>query len=238
MIATYRLSQHIPSFEFFNWLVMAIADGATEIVFDISNPKTIKAHTDFGLDNVLQRFRSIVEPGPALAGLSSRKGSDHSTIDPTASRLLPWFKSGRDFSRLQSVKAPIDCKFTVTIRENKTGGAKGRDSNRDAWETFAADIGAVVIDDYCRRPIHLHDRIALYAGARMNFGVCNGPVHMLSLTPYPVAMWINTQSAYDSQARWGIQPNQKYPWMLENQTMIWRKDTVENLRRAFDEMKL
>jgi len=65
----------------------------------------------------------------------------------------------------------------------------------------------VVIDDYYAKPIHLHDRFALYAGAKMNFGVCNGPVFTLSLTEYPVAMFANTQSARNSNTRFGARPD-------------------------------
>jgi hypothetical protein len=233
MIATYRLRDHIPSFEFFSWLVVAKAQGATEIVFDVTSPRIAKAHTYFGLNNIMERFRSIIEPGPALAGLPSRIGNDPSQMRVSAFDLFHL-----KFPRLLTVDPPIECDYTVTIRENSMGGARGRDSHRDAWEKFASEIGAHVIDDYARNPIHLHTRMAMYAGARMNFGVCNGPVHMISLTPYPVAMWVNGPSAANSQLRWGMRHGQKYPWMLPNQSMIWQSDTVDNLRRSFDGMQL
>lgn len=237
MIATYRLSECIPSFEFSNWLIMAKAEGASKIAFDLSNPKIRKKHTYFGPENIMRRFHSIVEPMPALAGLKHRMGNDRSSINPVSSQLLPWWISGRRFSRLQSIKPPVACDFTVTIRDNRDG-ARGRDSRRDAWQRFAEEIGAAVIDDYNNKPIHLHDRMALYAGAKMNFGVCNGPVHTISLTPYPVSLWVNTESARNTMMRWGMQPDQSYPWMLENQRIIWQKDTLDNLLRAFEAMRL
>jgi hypothetical protein len=229
MIATYDLSKDIASFEFFNWLVMVQAGGATEIVFNASNPKTRK----FSYEQTITRFRTIIEPGPALAGLPYRLGRDPSNLKAIASQLLPWFKAGNQFTRLQSVKPPEigRYKYTVTIRDNLT--AKARNSS-DAWYRFASEIGACILEDWRCDPVHLHDRMALYAGAKMNFGVCNGPIHLLSLTSYPVQMWVNTDSARNGQMRWGMQPGQKYPWMLPNQTMVWQEDNLDNLRRAFD----
>jgi hypothetical protein len=226
----------LPSFEFFNWLVMVQADGADEIVFDVSAPKTRK----FNLESVHRRFASILQPGPALAGLPSRIGNDESRFSATPSDLLLWIKSGRTFTRLQTVKPPVQCEFTITIRANSDNltGPKGRDSNRDAWLKFADEIGAIIIDDYSVMPIHLHDRFALYAGARMNFGVCNGPLHVCSLSTYPVMMFVQSVSAYDSQIRWGLQHGENYPWMLPHQRIIWEEDKLENIRRAFSRNKM
>lgn len=232
MIATYRLSRHIPSFEFFNWLLMAKADGATEIVLDVRNPRAAKKHTSYGIDNVMERFRTIVEPGSALAGLPCRVGTDPG-IDPEGN-ILDWCRAGRTFERLVSVRPPQPCGYTVTIRDNRLGSARARDSNRAAWEAFADSIGALVIDDHSVRPIHLHDRVALYAGAAMNYGVCNGPIHMLTQTPYPVSMWVNCEAAVNSQVRVGVAPGTNFPWMLDGQRLVWLPDTYDNLMREHE----
>src|SRR4029077_9558000 len=98
---------------------------------------------------------------------------------------------------------------------------------------FAKEIGAILIEDYAVQPIHLHDRIALYAGAKMNFGVCNGPVAMLSLTEYPMCMFVQNASARKSQIKDRLELGQeRFPWMLANQRLVWREDTIENLMAA------
>jgi hypothetical protein len=232
-LASYALRRHSPSFEFFNWLVMIKAEGAEKIIFDTARPKTLK----FSEESVMRRFYSIVEPGPALAGLPWRHGDEIGKLDATASQLLPWWQSGRRFERLRSPLTPIKCDFTITIRDN-LDGAFERNSNREAWIRFADEIGAVLIEDWFVKPIDLHERMALYAGAKMNFGVCNGPIHLLSLTEYPVTMVVNNKKARISQTKWGMQANTKYPWMLDNQFMIWIEDTPENLRRMFHEVML
>lgn len=233
MLATYKLSgsKYAATFEFFFWMVRVQALGATKIVFDVSNPKTIK----FDHIEVMKRFASILEPGPALAGLKSRQGFDKSQVDGDfTTTFLSWYNSGNHFKRLQTVKPPMQCDYTVTIRQNRVT-PKRRDSNVEAWYRFAEHISAVLIDDYYVKPIHLHDRIALYAGAKMNFGVCNGPMAILSLTEYPVTMIVNCESARDAQLRNGYGENARYPWMLDNQQFVWQEDTFDNLRRWFDQ---
>lgn len=230
MIATYNLAKRLPCFDFYYWQAVVQGNGATKIVFDISKPKTIK----FPLDDVMERYRSILEPGPALAGLKSRTGTDPG-LDAENGAIYDWYRSGKRFKRLQTVKPPVQCNYTVTIRENIVGKARARDSNRDAWYRFAEEIGAVLIEDYYRKPIHLHDRMALYAGAKMNFGVCNGPTALITLSEYPVTMFVNSLRARQSLEKCAVYENQKLPWMLDNQCFIWHEDSFDNLRRAFDQ---
>ena len=234
MLTAYRLSssKYAASFEFFFWLVMAQTEGATKIVFDVRNPNTLKLNSD----EIMRRFHSILEPGPALAGLKSRLGTDGTDFPGLglAGLFRGWYNSGKRFKRLQTVKPPVQCDYTVTLRQNKFL-PKGKDSNVDAWRRFADDIGAVLIEDYYINPIHLHDRMALYAGAKMNFGVCNGPIALTMLTEYPVAMFVNCEAARAQQIRQGFPKDTKFPWMLDNQSWIWQDDTYDNLRRWFDQ---
>ena len=233
MIATYRLSEHLASFEFFLWLVMVRSAGASKIVFDISNP-TKKSRKVGGIDQVLPRFYSIIEPGPALAGLKHRMGNDESTLNASANQFAYWHRAGNKFERLKSVKQPIARDYTITLR--KSALVKSRDSNEDAWRRFAEDIGAMVIEDYYVKPIHLHDRMALYAGAKMNFGVANGPMVLLSLTPYPVTQFMIPPSSSSAIAD-GIKAGHDLPWALPHQRLIWEDDTYDNLRRNFDKLR-
>lgn len=230
MIATYDLSNYLASFEFFYWLVQVQADGATKICLDPTDPKL----KNFTPEDVEQRFETIIRPGPALAGLESYVGNTKTQLRATPSQLVNWYRSGRRFRRLKTVLPPVACRYTVTIRQNRAG-AKSRNSNREVWRQFAREIDAVVIDDYYNCPISLHDRMALYAGAEMNFGVCNGPMAALSLTKYPVAMVVNTQSARNSLTRHGSRPDENYPWMLPNQHLVWKSDDkLENLMEIFN----
>lgn len=229
MIAKYDLRHQSATFEFFNWLVLVAAKGATKIIIDKTQAKTKKIPRDM----VMQRHDNILVPGCALAGLPYCRIDANPQVTGRAPELLDWVNAGNSFPRLLSVKKPVDVKYTVTLRKNPT--APCRNSNELTWRQFAKEIDAVVIEDYADKPIHLHDRMALYAGAKMNFGVCNGPVAMIGLTPYPVAMFVNSDSARNSQLKDRIALEQeRFPWMLPTQRLVWKTDTIENLLEAVE----
>jgi hypothetical protein len=232
MRALYDLSRYLPSFNFFEWLVQAEADGATEVVFDV---REIRAHK-WPADVSRERFKSICIPGPALIGLpySIVDGDLEGARDfgePGGSRIVRFCKAGRKFKRLRTVKEPGLARYTVTLRH--TQRAEGRNSHREIWSAFAAEIGAHVIPDYDEMRIHLHDRMALYAGARMNFFVSNGPGILCSLSEYPCMMF-NTNHAAGSLLGDGLRIGDQYPWMLANQRAVWDDATPESLRAHFE----
>jgi hypothetical protein len=239
MRTLYDLSRYLPSFNFFEWLVQAKALGATRVVFDVRNVRAKKwSHA-----TCMRRFHSICVPGCALAELP------YEVIGPTSLGAVVareiahpggeyivafWRKHGR-IVRLKSPKPAAEERYTVTLR--KTERSPLRDSNDKAWREFAGEIGARVIEDYDVKPIHLHDRMALYAGAEMNFFVSNGPGVLCSFTEYP-CMLMNTHHAYGSLKADGLQWGDQYPWMLaDRQRAIWEQDTADNLRKHFYEWR-
>jgi hypothetical protein len=225
-VAVYRLSDQSPSFEFFFWLVLVVARGATEIVVDPSNPKTSKMSTD----DIELYINSVVIPGAGFARVPISVKTGVRGMTCSAQDLLPWVRAGGTFKRLESVIAPMKAPYTVTMRNHKR--AKNRNSNAPAWRQFAQEIGAFVIEDYADDPIHIYDRMALYAGATMNFGVCNGPMGLLALSPYPLTSFVPNESSRNAQLKFGVALNdERWPWMLPTQRLVWEPDTIENLRR-------
>lgn len=230
MRALYDLSRYLTSFNFFEWLVQAEADGATSVVFDT---RRIRSHK-WPQKIAQQRFQSICEPGPALSGLTSFTNMMFEGArdfgEPGGARLVRFCKSGRKFRRLRSVKEPGTARYTVTLRSTQRSPL--RNSERSLWMSFASEIGALVIPDYDEVPIHLHDRMALYAGAKMNFFVSNGPGILCSLSEYPCMMF-NTHHARESLLKDGMQDFEQYPWMLQNQRAIWEEATAGSLTAHF-----
>jgi hypothetical protein len=160
---------------------------------------------------------------------------------PGGARLVKFCKSGRKFKRLKAIEGyvspywvgggkPVPPRYTVTLR--RTQRAPGRNSNEAVWRDFARGIGARVIPDYEDEPIHMHDRMALYAGAEMNFFCSNGPGILCSLSPYPCMMF-NTHHARESLIGDGMKEGEQYPWMLPNQRAIWEEATGASLMRHF-----
>ena len=150
--------------------------------------------------------------------------------EPGGRALVEFCKAGRAFTRLRSVRPPATVRYTVTLR--KTQRSPLRDSDEAVWRDFAAEIGAQVIEDYDVKPIALHARVALYAGAEMNFFVSNGPGILCSFTAYP-CMLFNTVHAAGSMKSDGIEYGAQHPWLLPNQRAIWEIATHESLRRHF-----
>jgi len=227
VIACYRLSDQSASFEFFYWLVVVQAMGATEVVIDAANPKTSK----MTLESIQSRLHNILIPGAALAGLPVRVGDyRRGMITARAPDIFSWVRSGKSFARLKSVKPPGVAKYTVTLRRQV--GAPLRNSNELDWRKFAEEIGATVIEEYAVQPIHLHDRFSLYAGAEMNFGVCNGPVVTTTLTEYPVIMFVPPGSASNSMVKSGVPLGEQLPWALPWQRCVWKPDDLEEMRKV------
>ena len=231
-VACFQLKHQSASFEFFLWLVLVKAMGATKVVIDPSSPK-LKWYSQKGLN---RRIDNILLPGAALAGLYCKIGTySPNMMIARAPDLLAWVRAGKTFERLKATKKPEDvARYTVTLRRNEM--APARNSNEEAWRTFARQIGAYVIEDYVDQPIHLHDRMALYSEAEMNFGVSNGPLAMIGFTDYPMIMFVPKGSAASATVKSGVPWGGKYPWMLSNQNMIWEQDNLENLRACYKYM--
>jgi hypothetical protein len=225
MQAVYRLDQYPANFNFLDWLVAAKTEGATAVLLDDSNGYKAK----FTKEDLGRRMASIVEPSCALAGLPFKYGGGHG-IDPGyhISNVLRVFKKHGRLEKLKTVKDPAKVKYTVTIRDY--GRYKERNSDLPAWRRFAEEVGAVVIEDYNTQPIHLHDRMALYAGAEMNFMTGNGPGSLLLYSDYPYCIFNGkVNRAYHKEHGWLDEP---LPWAVENQHVVWELDNYENIRRV------
>lgn len=232
MKALYDVGRFIVSFNFFEWLLIAQANGATEVVIRNHNVKTDK----WPLAIAKERVDSIVKPGAALAGLPSSVGEfgDPNLARPGGGELVRFWKSGRRFKRLRSPRPAKQERYTVTLRNTQRSPV--RNSKDEDWREFAAAIGAYVIEDYDVKPIHLHERMALYAGAEMNFFVSNGPAILCSFTEYP-CMIFDCNLAEGSLKHDGIDAGAPYPWMVKNQFSIWELATLTSLQHYFAEWK-
>lgn len=225
--ARYGLETQIATFDFFTWLCHVKKLGATEIVL---SAKTVTKK--FSEAEMRARYENLIKPGPALAGLAWREGDDG--VECGSRHIQELVKLG-PFERLCSVLPPGKARYTVTIRD--TGHNSFRNSDEEVWRTFAAEIGATVIEDYRVKPIHLHERMALYAGAEMNFGVTNGPVFMLFFTPYPVMLFDCLQAKKSCEGH-GIKLGQNVPFALKDQMLVWdERPTLADIRARFAQWK-
>lgn len=230
MIVTYDLAKRIASFNFFEWLLVQKALGATGVAFaNTKNPKTNK----WPRETVIRRYKSICIPGVALAGMTVEKEGGPELSFGDVHDLVDRVRAGMKMPRLRSVYPPACERYTVTLR--KTQRRPDRDSDEKVWREFANEIGAYVIEDYDVKPIHLHDRMALYAGAEMNFFVTNGPAMLGILSEYPTAMFDCQNSPI---TKVGVPLGEPYPFAIPGKHfMIYEPDTAENIRAWFENWK-
>lgn len=224
MKAIYRLSRRIACFDFFIWQAMQQAAGATEIVFDMTDVSAKR----WGPEAVKRRIESILLPGPALAGLAYSVGTKGEELAPYGHiPAIKAVKAGLKLPRLKTVLPPGKERYTVTMRTEPR--MANRNSNESAWRTFAQEIGARVIEDYDVEPIHLHERMALYAGAEMNFFVTNGPIILCLLSEYP-AMGFDVQKSRPD----GLEFGESYPWCIPNKhKQIYEPDDLDVIWKHF-----
>ncbi len=109
-----------------------------------------------------------------------------------------------------------------------------RNSDEKTWREFAAEIGARVIPDYEDEPIHLHERMALYAGAEMNFFDTNGPIILCFMSEAP-AMGFDVHQSPPTKS--GVPYGERYPFCLDQHFQIYEPPTAEVIRRHFYEWR-
>jgi hypothetical protein len=237
MIACYDLQHRLPTYDFFCWLTHVKLLGATAIT--ISRGRKLFMRKKWPASETEKRLENYILPGPALAGLPCRMGEDGDR--EIGSHLVQklWadiIRLGGEMPRLQTVLAPGGAAYTVTIRQHWFKGQ--RNSDAELWRTFARRINAHVFEDFDTVRIGLYERVALMAGARMNFGVPNGPLSLLWWTPYPLCQICDPDLTARDFDRQGIAIGEQVPWFLPNQRLIWERPTMDVLMSQFESMQV
>lgn len=85
-------------------------------------------------------------------------------------------------------------------------------------------------------------RAAIYASAKLNVGICNGPMWLSIFMDAPTLMLRPTtneaKGCYDDQfyARWGLPRGSQLPNSPPYQKLVWEDDLCDNIVRAVEEM--
>ena len=236
--ALYDLSNRPASFDYVTFLSTAKAYGCDHVRLVLKNGWKKKNYT---LEQAKERYASIVEPAAALFGMSysvgDREGVEYSHFFDAC------MKAYRDTGKAWKIIVPAEPKdyVTITLRKSRT---PERDSNEEEWRKFARMVACkvIILRDWDETPIDLHDRMRLYAGARMNFMVINGPLTLcihsdapyLSMRTIGCANSGSTSPAHMS--RIGITPGFQFPWANANQRLSYLDDTAENVMLEWENM--
>lgn len=226
--ALYDLRKKSTTYDYFTWQAHVQAMGADEIVFQADEIISTK----YGLKEARKRFENFILPGPALSELKCRLGTD-GRDDVGSSMLQELIKL--PFRRMKSVLPARSERYTITLRQ--TFRKPERNSDEFIWREFARHIGAYVIEDHSVESISLYERMALYAGAKMNFGVPNGPMALLYLTEYPFMVFSEPATNSKGFAGHNIKVGDQLPIAMPGQSLVWERPTVKILMREFEKIK-
>jgi hypothetical protein len=184
----------------------------------------------------------------------ARAGEHVPLLKPSADAILSVQEVLRDGP------API----TITLREAKQ--FEYRNSNITEWLKFAEYLGSqgervIFIRDTANAAeeitghltcpaasIDLDVRLALYEAAKCNFFVSNGPWYLGVFGSKPWLMFVETNQLAPHHAetpqfyrQWhGIDPakDEQFPWSTPAQRIIYKRDNFENIREAWEALKL
>lgn len=228
-VARYDLSKRNISFDFYAWQTHAYLLGFREVVFCTANGWGKHNQPD---DELERRYLSIIKPGPDLMGMPWREGTDGEECATHKLHGILGLKRW-DFPRLKSVLPKGNARYTVTLRNCPSHTER---NSPPFWLDFAQRIGATVIPDYADHKITLHERMALYAGAKMNFGVVNGPMGMLMLSEYPMLM-TGCGIAQYAWKKHGVNYGEQLPFFLPGQSLMWEMPKLASLMAVVEKIE-
>lgn len=238
-IALYDLGNRPASYDVMSFLAVATAHGAKHVRLVLTNGWKPK---NYNKKQAVERFISIVEPAAAFYGLDysvgERRGIEYGHMLGSA------IEAYQKLGRIGKIKLPCRASnyITITMRKSRT---PERDSNEAEWLKFASRLQcqSVIIPDWDERPISLEQRWDLYANAKMNFMVINGPLTLClhSDAPYLSMKTIGGETSAitspQQMALMGITPGFQFPWAIEGQRLSYLTDTCDNIEAEWAAMQ-
>lgn len=176
------------TFDFAVYAVVAKTLGYDLIHFSVSNMTQIKYPTEIGW----RRWANICIPLCKLAGMKF-------TVGPNIEGDMLGYHTGaieglyKRTKKIEKLKPLYEYgkKGYVTITMRESFRNKWRDSNRQEWAKVAEYLmkrgeEVAILEECEMQPLALEERLAIYANAKMNLAVGNGPMVLcwLSEAPY------------------------------------------------------
>lgn len=245
-VVLYDLSRMPTTFDFACTAVMAKTLGYEEIRFVVDKPMTEwKYPASIGW----RRWANILIPICSLADLMfsvGAEGIDGDVLGYTTGDVERLYLKTGKIAKLRSVINVKDENYvTVTMRTSFRN--QWRNSDRPQWEKiikWLEDRGeTVVIVEECEsQPMPIEHRMALYANARMNLAVGNGPMVLCWLSEAPYLTFqlpnrIGREKQYDELvqqwARLGFPVGSQLSFRNDKQEIIWGPDDLETVTEAY-----
>ncbi len=249
MIGLYPLATHPTTFDFACWAVIAKTHGVNHVRFVVDGKICkLKYSEQIGW----RRFGNIVIPICDLAGLTFSVGP------AVEGREFPYLyghlnKTYQRFGTIAKLNSTLPKwsggYITITMRDSFRN--KFRNSNHDAWFKFTHYLQQKgktvrVLTDSENQPYPVNARMAMYAGADMNIGVETGPMVLCHLSDAPyITMNMcpprpDNEPGYDMRkllASSGFPIGGQLAFAKENQRLVWKPDTYENIMEAYEALE-
>lgn len=245
--AIYDLSKMPTTFDFATWAVNARSHGCNHVHFIVTNGM---AANKYSAATGWKRFGNILIPLCAIAGLDFSVGGNSTGAQFTykTGDVCEFYKENGFIEKLKPTYRLDDSGYcTITLRESFRN--KWRDSDIPEWQKFKAYLEShgkrvVMLGDCEIAPLDVEYRMALYAGAEMNYGVSNGPHVLCHLSDSPyITINMNppntTGKGYTIPAimDWHKFPiGSQYNFRNDRQMLVYERDTFENILAAHEEM--
>jgi hypothetical protein len=230
-IAHYDLQKCPASFDFTIFLSVASSYGCTHVRFSHYGEWKRKDYSDPEM-----RVKTILEPMCALIGMDYSFGEPEGTeYGYMYSDINRAFKENGRVGKIKSLLPPKEGDYvTFTIRNSER--RQDRNTNIIEWEDFFDGKGwnVVYIKDYSDQPIHLHDRIALYAGARVNFFGHTGCSQLCMISDFPYLMVLQHNDR--TEKMWldhGMYKDRQLPFANRNQRIYWGRENEIFISSAY-----
>lgn len=246
-IALYDLARMPTTFDFAVYATMAATLGYEEIRFCVGTIAEWKYPAETGW----RRWANICVPMCALAGLKFSVGAplQGDVLGYKTGDIEALYRREGKIRKLKSILTFEDSGYvTVTMRESFRN--KWRDSNRPEWAKIIAwlkDRGenVMILEECEMQPLALENRMAIYAQAKMNLAVGNGPMVLcwLSDAPY-LSFQLPKPEGKDEKyaelvAQWD---RMKFPvgsqlsFRVANQEIVWGPDDFETVTKHYAQM--
>lgn len=270
--ACYDLHRAPLSFDFAPWLVDREmvrvrfgAPGPLRVAFTEPDPGRVSSENNLlMLEKVImpmvEMIGGVIDPVAVTSRARAEFYCNRPIVDAakageTVPMLRPNAAAMEQVAKLVAGRPPV----TITLREALHDSP--RNSRTEEWLRFAAYLRdvegerVIIIRDTARAdeplfgfetyPVasrNLQIRLALYAQAKCNFFVSNGPVTlaMFSEAPYvfinEVLDYQDSSNKTESWTLWhGTNPGEQVPWAKPNQRIVWGNEEYDVIRAAWDD---
>ena len=260
------------SFDFIHWLIDAEmtrrregAPAPLKVCFWLGRD----GKTGLRLPARQQMLDHVLRPALALVG-AVEDPSAADGREKASTKLVDVVTAARGGAEVPKLKAALPIWWAemtakrfggaVTITLRQTSQWPHRNSNIAAWAGFARHLRergehVVIVNDTATADapffdfetcpaasLDLHARAALYASAKMNFLVSNGPASLCIFSDWPYTIFIKTEPDGHAYApntpsfwrdQYGIEIGEQFPWVRPNQKIVWEADNYDNLVRSW-----